>query len=59
MRLVGGAVSTVGRVEFCFGGQWGTVCSARDRQLRELSWNSLHVGVVCKQLGYFTLGMTL
>ena len=51
MRLVGGDVPTEGRVEFCRGGQWGTVCT------NDNAWDSDDVGVVCRQLGHFTLGI--
>ena len=38
-----------GRVETCFGGQWGTVCHN--------SWNNQDAQVVCGQLGFGRVGM--
>ena len=37
-----------GKVEICFGGQWGTVCDD--------SWNYRGTEVVCRQLGFGTRG---
>lgn len=43
VRLVDGRDSTEGRVELCFGNEWGTVCD---------SWNRRAIRVVCQQLGF-------
>ena len=46
VRLEGGLSSTEGRVEYCVGGRWGTVCNH--------NWNEQDAVVVCKQLGFNT-----
>ena len=50
MRLVDGDNydATAGRVEYCVGGRWGTVCN--------YGWSDADVAVVCRQLGLTTLG---
>ena len=50
LRLVGGTNITEGRLEFCYGGVWGTVC--RDR------WGAPDARVACRQLGFSTAGRT-
>ena len=53
MRLVDGDnfAATTGRVEYCVGGLWGTVCN--------YSWSPADVLVVCRQLGLNTFGIII
>ncbi len=44
VRLVDGVVPYQGRVEYCVGGRWSTVCHGR--------WDTREAAVVCRQLGY-------
>ena len=44
IRLVGGATALEGRVEMCYSGVWGTVCSNE--------WGAADAAVTCRQLGY-------
>ena len=48
IRLVGGGVPNEGRVEICMNNVWGTVCDD--------GWGSTDATVVCRQLGYSTIG---
>ena len=48
--LVGGSVPTAGRVEICINGSWGTICLSS-------YWDSRETAVICKQLGYHSLGI--
>ena len=50
VRLVDGDNydATVGRVEYCIGGRWGTVC--------KYEWSDADAKVVCRQLGSARLG---
>ena len=45
VRLVdeNGSISVVGRVEYCIGGAWGTVCN--------YEWSEYDAETVCRQLG--------
>ena len=48
LRLIGGSSENEGRVEICYENQWGTVCNN--------GWNAEDARVVCRQLGFQTLG---
>ena len=48
VRLRGSTSIRQGRVEICAEGRWGTVCGT--------SWNSRDSAVICRQLGYPSLG---
>ena len=48
VRLVGGSVPSEGRVEICINRTWGTICGT--------SWRRQDAAVVCRQLGYSSLG---
>ena len=48
IRLTGSASPFEGRVELCYNGLWGTVCSN--------GWGRLDAAVTCRQLGYSSSG---
>lgn len=48
MRLAGSSDPLEGRVEVCYDGVWGTVCST--------GWSNIDATVVCRELGYSTSG---
>ena len=48
IRLDGSSSPLEGRVEMCYDGVWGTVCSN--------SWSLADAAVVCRQLGYSSSG---
>lgn len=49
IRLEGSYRSLEGRVEMCYGGVWGTVCSNQ--------WDTADAAVVCRQLGFSSSGV--
>lgn len=51
IRLVSGRVEREGRVEICVKGIWGTIC--------DNSWDVHDASVVCRQLGYPTVGRSV
>ena len=50
IRLRNGPTSREGRVEICVDGTWGTVCDD--------GWSYNDARVVCRQLGFATIGET-
>ena len=48
VRFVGGDIEYEGRVEVCYGGVWGSVSPSL--------WDSNDAKVVCRQLGYISIG---
>ena len=48
IRLAGSSYPLQGRVEMCYDGVWGTVCSNL--------WGVADAAVVCRQLGYSSSG---
>ena len=45
VQLVGGDSEREGRVEMCYNGQWGTVCTNN-------GWDEMAANIVCSQFGY-------
>ena len=48
VRLQGTSSPTIGRVEVCINGIWGTVCTD--------FWDNNDASVICNQLGYSRYG---
>ena len=48
VRLTGGQTNAEGRVEYCSGGVWGSVC--------DNTWNATDASVICNQLGFPSAG---
>ncbi len=48
MRLLGGPTSLEGRVEMCVNGGWASICGD--------GWTHRHAIVVCRQLGFQSIG---
>ena len=51
MRLLEGATHLEGRLEFCKNNVWGRVC--------DYQWDSNDARVVCRQLGFSTIGIII
>ena len=49
LRLQGGANETIGRLEICIGGWWGTVC--------DVGWRQDSARGTCQELGFMGGGM--
>ena len=49
IRLRNGYLSGEGRVEICINNAWGTVCDD--------GWDDADASVVCRELGYYPVGM--
>ena len=51
IRLVDGVIEQEGRVEVCLDGVWGSICDD--------GWDTTDGHVVCEQMGYPNLGISL
>ena len=48
VQLVNGSSKSEGRLEYCYNTRWTTVCRSY--------WDTKDAAVVCRQLGYSTIG---
>ena len=46
--MTGGQTEAEGRVEYCSGGVWGSVC--------DNTWDAVDASVICNQLGFTSVG---
>ena len=48
VRLTGGQNEAEGRLEYCYGGVWSSVC--------DNTWDAVDASVICNQLGFPSAG---